>query len=189
MQGLIADSGLAIGLRQSKYLNNLIEQDHRAVKRRVRPMLGFKTFRSAQDHRIETMHDQLIATEPGSPVFVLAADRRCRFTLINPRDKVPVSYDVSFRPTNPHALPLGYGDSRDPKRRAAGDTRLEDIFRKLNGSRETKAVLINLSMIYERVRSTIWDRVRSRFSYISFATRSQLILLDHNSVSEFLQTV
>jgi putative transposase len=47
VQGLIADSGLAIELRQSKYLNNLVEQDHRAVKRRTRPMLGFKEFHSA----------------------------------------------------------------------------------------------------------------------------------------------
>ena len=30
-----------------KYLNNLVEQDHRFIKRRVRPMLGFKTFKSA----------------------------------------------------------------------------------------------------------------------------------------------
>lgn len=58
VQGLIADSGLAIGLRQSKYLNNLIEQDHRAVKRRVRPMLGVKAFRAAGKiiAGIETMH-------------------------------------------------------------------------------------------------------------------------------------
>ncbi len=27
------------------YLNNLLEQDHRNVKRRTRPMLGFKNFR------------------------------------------------------------------------------------------------------------------------------------------------
>jgi transposase-like protein len=31
----------------SKYLNNLIEQDHRRVKQRVYPMLGFKSFRNA----------------------------------------------------------------------------------------------------------------------------------------------
>ncbi|EBG9081768.1 IS6 family transposase, partial [Salmonella enterica] len=31
-------------IRQSKYLNNLIEQDHRNIKRRIRPMLGFKSF-------------------------------------------------------------------------------------------------------------------------------------------------
>ena len=53
-----ADSGLPIELRQSKYLNNLVEQDHRAVKRIVRPMLGFKTFRCARIliAGIEVMH-------------------------------------------------------------------------------------------------------------------------------------
>jgi hypothetical protein len=34
-------------VRSSKYLNNLIEQDHRGVKSRTRPMLGFKNFESA----------------------------------------------------------------------------------------------------------------------------------------------
>ena len=34
--------------RQSAYLNNRIEQDHRAIKRRIRPMLGFKSFNSAR---------------------------------------------------------------------------------------------------------------------------------------------
>ena len=56
--GLRGDSGAKIELRQSKYLNNLIEQDHRAVKRIVRPMLGFKNFRCARAviAGIETMH-------------------------------------------------------------------------------------------------------------------------------------
>ena len=35
-------------LRQSKYLNNVIEQDHRHIKRVVKPMMGFKTFNSAR---------------------------------------------------------------------------------------------------------------------------------------------
>ena len=34
-------------VRSSKYLSNLIEQDHRAIKQRIRPMLGFKRFRNA----------------------------------------------------------------------------------------------------------------------------------------------
>jgi transposase-like protein len=34
-------------LRSSKYLNNLIEQDHRGVKLRISPMLGFKRFTAA----------------------------------------------------------------------------------------------------------------------------------------------
>ena len=52
------DACLDIELRQSKYLNNLIEQDHRAVKRITDPMLGFKSFWSAQKliAGIETMH-------------------------------------------------------------------------------------------------------------------------------------
>jgi transposase-like protein len=37
-----------IRIWQSRYLNNRIEQDHRAVKRRVRPMLGFKSVFSAR---------------------------------------------------------------------------------------------------------------------------------------------
>jgi putative transposase len=58
VSGLIADSGLHIELRQSKYLNNIVEQDHRAVKRIIRPMLGFKSFWSAKRliAGIETMH-------------------------------------------------------------------------------------------------------------------------------------
>jgi transposase-like protein len=35
-------------LRSSKYLNNIIEQDHRCVKARIGPMLGFKRFRRAK---------------------------------------------------------------------------------------------------------------------------------------------
>jgi putative transposase len=39
----------AIIIRHSKYLNNIIEQDHRAVKRLLRPMLGFKSFGNVSD--------------------------------------------------------------------------------------------------------------------------------------------
>jgi putative transposase len=35
-------------IRQSAYINNRIEQDHRAIKRRVRPMLGFQSVASAK---------------------------------------------------------------------------------------------------------------------------------------------
>jgi transposase-like protein len=45
-------------LRSSKYLNNLIEQDHRGVKQRIAVMLGFKGFRHAviRIAGIELMH-------------------------------------------------------------------------------------------------------------------------------------
>jgi transposase-like protein len=35
-------------LRQVKYLNNVVEQDHRHIKRIVKPMMGFKSFNSAR---------------------------------------------------------------------------------------------------------------------------------------------
>ena len=37
----------AIVIRHSKYLNNMVEQDHRAVKRLIHPMLGVKSFWAA----------------------------------------------------------------------------------------------------------------------------------------------
>jgi putative transposase len=48
----------AIVIRHSKYLNNLVEQDHRAVKRLTRPMLGFQSFWAARCTiaGIEVMH-------------------------------------------------------------------------------------------------------------------------------------
>jgi len=50
--------GTTISIRQVKYLNNIVEQDHRGVKRVTRPMLGFKSFEAAQDTLvgIELMH-------------------------------------------------------------------------------------------------------------------------------------
>ena len=45
LEAINNDRKTPIKIRQSKYLNNPVEQDHRAIKRRTRPMLGFKTFR------------------------------------------------------------------------------------------------------------------------------------------------
>ena len=49
---------LPILVRQVKYLNNRVEQDHRAIKRVTQPMLNFKSFRSARNTLagIELMH-------------------------------------------------------------------------------------------------------------------------------------
>src|SRR5919197_4741087 len=48
MKSYNQEHGTAIAIRQVKYLNNIVEQDHRAVKRITRPMLGFKAFDAAQ---------------------------------------------------------------------------------------------------------------------------------------------
>ena len=58
LEALQEETGQTIEIRQIKYLNNLVEQDHRAIKRIVRPMLGFKSFDSACStlRGIELMH-------------------------------------------------------------------------------------------------------------------------------------
>ncbi|MGG1179731.1 IS6-like element ISBwe2 family transposase, partial [Bacillus mycoides] len=45
-------------LRQQKYLNNIVEQDHRFIKKRIRSMLGFKCFDTATSilSGVEVMH-------------------------------------------------------------------------------------------------------------------------------------
>jgi len=53
-----ANREIPMVVRQVKYLNNIVEQDHRAVKRMTKPMLGFKSFQSAKNilAGIELMH-------------------------------------------------------------------------------------------------------------------------------------
>ena len=43
-----AERDTPIKLRQNKYLNNVVEQDHRFIKRITKPMMGFKSVRSAR---------------------------------------------------------------------------------------------------------------------------------------------
>jgi putative transposase len=71
-------------IRHCKYLNNIVEQDHRAVKRLTRPMLGFKSFWAARCTiaGIEVMHairkGQLVTSSaksqtPAEQFYALAA--------------------------------------------------------------------------------------------------------------------
>jgi transposase-like protein len=58
LQAINAERETPIKVRKVKYLNNIVEQDHRAIKRRTRPMMVFKDFRCARIilSGIETMH-------------------------------------------------------------------------------------------------------------------------------------
>ena len=73
LKALIEETEATIEIRQSKYLNNLVEQDHRSVKRIIRSMLGFKSFSSARVtlQGIELMHmikkGQMIAAHSQNP--------------------------------------------------------------------------------------------------------------------------
>lgn len=76
-----------ITVRQNKYLNNLIEQEHRNIKRRIRSMLGFKSFRRAQTllagiellHMIRKgryQHSQSEGLSPAEQFYLLAAVKK-----------------------------------------------------------------------------------------------------------------
>ncbi|MDE9566055.1 IS6 family transposase [Xenorhabdus bovienii] len=74
-QGIPKDK--QINIRQNKYLNNLIEQDHRNVKRRTRPMLGFKNFRGTQTllagiELVSMLRKGQYPQEPGYPILPAA---------------------------------------------------------------------------------------------------------------------
>jgi transposase-like protein len=58
LQAINAERQTPIKIRQNKYLNNVVEHDHRAVKRIIKPMMGFKSLRCARVilAGIEVMH-------------------------------------------------------------------------------------------------------------------------------------
>ena len=58
IESVKADARVEIVLRQKKYLNNIMEQDHWGIKRVIQPMLGFKSFWREKIiiAGIETMH-------------------------------------------------------------------------------------------------------------------------------------
>jgi hypothetical protein len=87
-----ADTCANIELRQCKYLNNIVEQDHRAIKRITRPMLGFKSFWSARIiiAGIETMH-MIRKEQLDCPVgqAMSAADQFYTLAIRSPTNRTP----------------------------------------------------------------------------------------------------
>jgi putative transposase len=56
--GATQEHGTIMKIRQIQYFNHVVAQDHRAIKRVTRPMLGFKAFEATQATLtgIELMH-------------------------------------------------------------------------------------------------------------------------------------
>lgn len=48
LEAINAERLTPLKVRQNKFLNNVVEQDHRAIKRIIKPMMGFKDFRCAR---------------------------------------------------------------------------------------------------------------------------------------------
>jgi transposase-like protein len=67
-------------LRQVKFLNKIVEQDHRRIKRLVRPGLGFKTFVTAS--RTIAGYEIMAMIRKGQVVIALANDMKAQSELI-----------------------------------------------------------------------------------------------------------
>ena len=90
------DHEVDVELRQAKYLNNIVEQDHRAIKRMTRPMLGFNSFWSAAITLagIELMHmirkGQLKGggkSRPAQQFYSLATQKNSKLTIVLDRSE------------------------------------------------------------------------------------------------------
>jgi IS6 family transposase len=67
-------------LRQVKFLNNIVEQDHRRIKRLVRPGLGFKTFVTAS--RTIAGYEIMAMVRKGQVAIALANEMKAQSELI-----------------------------------------------------------------------------------------------------------
>ena len=99
-----------IRIRQSQYLNNRIEQDYRAIKRRVRPMLGFKSMSSARAilggikmiHMIRKGQAKCVDKDKAQGSLAEQFDRFAARTLSSPsRIRSACSQSLRQNPRNP----------------------------------------------------------------------------------------
>lgn len=67
-------------LRQVKYLNNIVEQDHRRIKRLVRPGFGFKSFHTAR--RTIAGYEVMATVRKGQVAVIPANDMSAQATFV-----------------------------------------------------------------------------------------------------------
>lgn len=62
---------IPIEIVRIKYLNTIVEQDHPVIKKRIRQMLGFKSFTSASARRADIPHSWAVTHKatPNLPTF------------------------------------------------------------------------------------------------------------------------
>jgi len=70
----------SVELRQNKYLNNVIEQDHRFLQRLIRPGLGFKSFNTAR--RTIKGYEAMHMLRKGQVIGVLKGDAQAQLNFM-----------------------------------------------------------------------------------------------------------
>ena len=124
------EHGTAITIRQVQYLNTVVEQEHRAVKRVTRPMQGLQAVDAAPDtlvgiarmHRLKTC--QMVVQAGGEGLtaaelfYALAASSSRRQGLLSLQDFLSIMCDGTLRPrgrSGAHGPARRRGSSRTKK--------------------------------------------------------------------------
>jgi transposase-like protein len=111
-----------IRIRQSAYLNNRIEQDHRAIKRRVRPMLGFKS----------TATTRVILS--GIEMVHMMRKGQAKYAC-NPQPPSPSNLICSLHEEerrSPPSLQLQLGFATEPRKLASLGDRLQPLLQRIS---------------------------------------------------------
>jgi hypothetical protein len=103
-----------VKVRARRYLNNVIEQDHRAIKQRSRPMLGLKSFHTAA----VTFLGLELAHRIRKRQFILAYNRNGRALSLKDLWDQALSGASSSDTLDTSPPPLMHQISRRPRRRA-----------------------------------------------------------------------
>jgi transposase-like protein len=102
----------SVRVRSCRYLNNIVEQDHRAIKRRCAPMLGFKSFATAAT----TLAGIELAHRIHKAQFCFNGDRPCTRSSLKSlwNQALATSRPCGFpRRLSPPARPPMHQNSRD----------------------------------------------------------------------------
>jgi hypothetical protein len=119
-------------VRARRYLNNVVEQDHRAIKRRCAPMLGLKSFRTAAitlagvelAHRVRKRQFALLCDEHGKDsslkeIWDQALNRDCE-PVTQVGEFLPSMHQISIRTSRPPTVRLPGAPVRYPRKVSYG---------------------------------------------------------------------
>jgi putative transposase len=95
---LLSCSLVQITIRQIKYLNNIIEQDHRGIKRITKPMMGFKAFYSAEATLVGIeLYRMLKKGQHINSKSATAFEQFCIGSIAAPRKSLYIDFSVSLK--------------------------------------------------------------------------------------------
>ena len=98
-----------VKIRCCQYLNNVVEQDHRRVKGRLRPMLGFKTFYNTRRVIIGIeLAPKIHKRQFAIPITMAVESRRDLASCHGSIGRIALAHSWSYRSDNPICTRIYY---------------------------------------------------------------------------------